>query len=101
MYRLRNESRSTSGQRKQKAIKRLKVVEDFRKSGASPTWMVLDVLPVIPPELRPMVQLEGGRFATSERNDLYLRVVNRNNSLKKRRGQAAQEAPIPNRQRMQ
>ncbi|HEY8813298.1 MAG TPA: DNA-directed RNA polymerase subunit beta', partial [Candidatus Dormibacteraeota bacterium] len=60
MYRLRNESRSTSGQRKQKAIKRLKVVEDFRKSGASPTWMVLDVLPVIPPELRPMVQLDGG-----------------------------------------
>src|SRR6266850_2548717 len=74
MYRLREESKSTSGQRKQKAIKRLKVVEDFRKSNASPTWMVLEVLPVIPPELRPMVQLDGGRFATSDLNDLYRRV---------------------------
>src|SRR5919108_590461 len=78
MYRLREESRSSSGQRKQKAIKRLKVVEDFRKSNASPTWMVLEVLPVIPPELRPMVQLDGGRFATSDLNDLYRRVINRN-----------------------
>src|SRR6266700_1809086 len=66
MYRLRDESRTASGQRRQKAIKRLKVVEDFRKSQASPTWMILEVLPVIPPELRPMVQLDGGRFATSD-----------------------------------
>src|SRR5487761_858442 len=83
MYRLREESRSSSGQRKQKAIKRLKVVEDFRKSNSSPTWMVLEVLPVIPPELRPMVQLDGGRFATSDLNDLYRRVINRNNRLKR------------------
>src|SRR5438552_9225145 len=83
MYRLREESKSSSGQRKQKAIKRLKVVEDFRKSNASPTWMVLEVLPVIPPELRPMVQLDGGRFATSDLNDLYRRVINRNNRLKR------------------
>src|SRR5215470_1763159 len=76
MYRLREESRTASGQRRQKAIKRLKVVEDFRKSGASPTWMILEVLPVIPPELRPMVQLDGGRFATSDLNDLYRRVIN-------------------------
>src|SRR5438067_6472468 len=74
MYRLREESKSSSGQRKQKAIKRLKVTEDFRKSNSSPTWMVLEVLPVIPPELRPMVQLDGGRFATSDLNDLYRRV---------------------------
>jgi DNA-directed RNA polymerase subunit beta' len=83
MYRLREESRSSSGQRKQKAIKRLKVVEDFRKSNSSPTWMVLEVLPLIPPELRPMVQLDGGRFATSDLNDLYRRVINRNNRLKR------------------
>src|SRR5437764_789814 len=83
MYRLREESKSSSGQRKQKAIKRLKVTEDFRKSNSSPTWMVLEVLPVIPPELRPMVQLDGGRFATSDLNDLYRRVINRNNRLKR------------------
>src|SRR3989442_1524261 len=81
MYRLREESKSSSGQRKQKAIKRLKVVEDFRKSNASPTWMVLEVLPVIPPELRPIGQLAGGPFATSDLNDLYRRVINRNNRL--------------------
>jgi len=68
--RLRDESKSTSGQRRQKAIKRLRVVEAFRKSSTSPAWMILDVLPVIPPELRPMVQLDGGRFATSDLNDL-------------------------------
>src|SRR5262249_58197042 len=73
MYRLREESRTATGQRRQKAIKRLKVVEDFRKSQASPTWMILEVLPIIPPELRPMVQLDGGRFATSDLNDLYRR----------------------------
>src|SRR5207302_300130 len=100
MYRLRNESRSTSGQRKQKAIKRLKCVEDFRKSGASPTWMVLDVLPVIPPELRPMVQLDGGRFATSDLNDLYRRVINRNNRLKKLLELGAPEIIVRNEKRM-
>ena len=81
---LREELLSTSGQRKQKAIKRLRVVEAFRSSETAPTWMILEVLPVIPPELRPMVQLDGGRFATSDLNDLYRRVINRNN----RRGRA-------------
>src|SRR5437762_505760 len=100
MYRLREESKSTSGQRKQKAIKRLKVVEDFRKSNASPTWMVLEVLPVIPPELRPMVQLAGGRFATSDLNDLYRRVINRNNRLKRLLELGAPEIIVRNEKRM-
>src|SRR2546423_4330223 len=100
MYRLREESKSTSGQRKQKAIKRLKVVEDFRKSNASPTWMVLEVLPVIPPELRPMVQLDGGRFATSDLNDLYRRVINRNNRLKRLLELKAPEIIVRNEKRM-
>jgi len=100
MYRLREESRSASGQRKQKAIKRLKVVEDFRKSNASPTWMVLEVLPVIPPELRPMVQLDGGRFATSDLNDLYRRVINRNNRLKRLLELGAPEIIVRNEKRM-
>src|SRR3981081_2862945 len=99
-YRLREESKSTSGQRKQKAIKRLKVVEDFRKSNASPTWMVLEVLPVIPPELRPMVQLDGGRFATSDLNDLYRRVINRNNRLKRLLELGAPEIIVRNEKRM-
>src|SRR5216110_2408164 len=100
MYRLREESKSSSGQRKQKAIKRLKVVEDFRKSNASPTWMVLEVLPVIPPELRPMVQLDGGRFATSALNDLYRRVINRNNRLKRLLELGAPEIIVRNEKRM-
>src|SRR5919201_697998 len=100
MYRLREESRSSSGQRKQKAIKRLKVVEDFRKSNASPTWMILDILPVIPPELRPMVQLDGGRFATSDLNDLYRRVINRNNRLKRLLELCAPEIIVRNEKRM-
>ncbi|HET9782523.1 MAG TPA: DNA-directed RNA polymerase subunit beta' [Candidatus Dormibacteraeota bacterium] len=100
MYRLRDESRSSSGQRKQKAIKRLKVVEDFRKSNSSPTWMVLEVLPVIPPELRPMVQLDGGRFATSDLNDLYRRVINRNNRLKRLLELGAPEIIVRNEKRM-
>src|SRR5229473_3231557 len=100
MYRLRDESKSSSGQRKQKAIKRLKVVEDFRKSNASPTWMVLEVLPVIPPELRPMVQLDGGRFATSDLNDLYRRVINRNNRLKRLLELGAPEIIVRNEKRM-
>jgi DNA-directed RNA polymerase subunit beta' len=99
-YRLREESKATSGQRKQKAIKRLKVVEDFRKSEATPTWMVLGMLPIIPPELRPMVQLEGGRFATSDLNDLYRRVINRNNRLKRLLELGAPEIIVRNEKRM-
>ncbi len=79
---LQDEVRDTSGQRRKKAIKRLRVVESFRKSGNKPEWMVLTMLPVLPPELHPMVQLDGGRFATSDLNDLYRRVINRNNRLK-------------------
>ena len=76
------ETRSASGQRRRKASKELQVVEAFRRSGNKPEWMVLTVLPVLPPELRPMVQLDGGRFATSDLNDLYRRVINRNNRLR-------------------
>ena len=79
---LREDVKNLQGQKKSKAIKRLDVVEAFRKSGNKPTWMILDVLPVIPPEIRPMVQLDGGRFATSDLNDLYRRIINRNNRLK-------------------
>jgi DNA-directed RNA polymerase subunit beta' len=98
--RLREESKSTSGQRRQKAIKRLRVVEAFRKSSTAPAWMVLDVLPVIPPELRPMVQLDGGRFATSDLNDLYRRVINRNNRLKRLLELGAPEIIVRNEKRM-
>ena len=80
---LRQELREVSGQKKVRAIRRLEVVEAFRKSGNDPAWMIMDVVPVIPPELRPMVQLDGGRFATSDLNDLYRRVINRNNRLKR------------------
>ncbi len=78
---LRSELKVAQGQKRGKVIKRLEVVESFRNSGNRPDWMILDVLPVIPPELRPMVQLDGGRFATSDLNDLYRRVINRNNRL--------------------
>jgi DNA-directed RNA polymerase subunit beta' len=98
--RLREESKSTSGQRRQKAIKRLRVVEAFRKSSTSPTWMILEVLPVVPPELRPMVQLDGGRFATSDLNDLYRRVINRNNRLKRLLELGAPEIIVRNEKRM-
>ena len=80
---LRAELKDASGQKKAKIIKRLSVVEAFRQSGNKPEWMIIDVLPVIPPEIRPMVQLDGGRFATSDLNDLYRRVINRNNRLKR------------------
>src|SRR5690625_742698 len=80
---LRKELKTVRGQRRTRAIRRLEVVEAFRNSGNDPTWMVMDVLPVIPPEIRPMVQLDGGRFATSDLNDLYRRVINRNNRLKR------------------
>ena len=72
-----------TGQKKIRLSRRLEVCEAFRKSGNRPEWMIIDVVPVIPPDLRPMVQLEGGRFATSDLNDLYRRVINRNNRLKK------------------
>ena len=98
--RLREDLLSTSGQRKQKAIKRLRVVEAFRSSETAPTWMILEVLPVIPPELRPMVQLDGGRFATSDPNDLYRRVINRNNRLKRLLELGAPEIIVRNEKRM-
>ena len=99
---LRNEIResSSSGQRRKKATKRLRVAEAFRRSGNRPEWMVLSVLPVLPPELRPMVQLDGGRFATSDLNDLYRRVINRNNRLKRLLELAAPEIIIRNEKRM-
>jgi|DewCreStandDraft_1066081.scaffolds.fasta_scaffold01614_5 DNA-directed RNA polymerase subunit beta' len=89
-----------SGQRRKKAIKRLRVVEAFRKSGNRPEWMILTVLPVLPPDLRPMVQLDGGRFATSDLNDLYRRVINRNNRLKRLIELGAPEIIIRNEKRM-
>ena len=89
-----------SGQRRIRAVKRIEIIESFRKSGNRPEWMILDVLPVIPPELRPMVQLDGGRFATSDLNDLYRRVINRNNRLKKLMELGAPEIIIRNEKRM-
>jgi len=97
---LRHEIGATVGQRRKKATKRLKVVEAFRKSGTSPEWMILTVLPVLPPDLRPMVQLDGGRFATSDLNDLYRRVINRNNRLKRLLELSAPEIIIRNEKRM-
>ncbi len=80
---LKEELRNTTGQKRAKIIKRLEVIEAFRESGNKPEWMILQVIPVIPPDLRPMVQLDGGRFATSDLNDLYRRIINRNNRLKR------------------
>ena len=97
---LREEMQSTSGQRRKKAIKRMSVVEAFRNSGNKPEWMVLTSLPVLPPELRPMVQLDGGRFATSDLNDLYRRVINRNNRLKRLIDLSAPEIIVRNEKRM-
>src|SRR5438876_4826345 len=97
---MRKEISSTFGQRRKKATKRLKVVEAFRKSNTSPEWMILTVLPVLPPDLRPMVQLDGGRFATSDLNDLYRRVINRNNRLKRLLELGAPEIIIRNEKRM-
>src|SRR5512135_2125926 len=90
----------TSVQKRLKYAKRLKVVEAFRKSGNKPQWMILDVIPVIPPELRPLVPLDGGRFATSDLNDLYRRVINRNNRLKKLMALHAPEVIVRNEKRM-
>jgi DNA-directed RNA polymerase subunit beta' len=91
---------SKSKQKRKKATTRLKVVEDFRKSGNRPEWMILTVLPVIPPDLRPMVQLDGGRFATSDLNDLYRRVINRNNRLKRLLELGAPDVIVRNEKRM-
>jgi DNA-directed RNA polymerase subunit beta' len=97
---LKKEIREVSGQRKVRATRRLEVVEALRKSGNRPEWMILDVIPVIPPELRPMVQLDGGRFATSDLNDLYRRVINRNNRLKRLLELGAPDIIVRNEKRM-
>ncbi|MSQ23187.1 MAG: DNA-directed RNA polymerase subunit beta' [Chloroflexi bacterium] len=97
---LRGEMHSSSGQRRKKATKRLRIVEAFRKSGNHPEWMVMTILPVLPPDLRPMVQLDGGRFATSDLNDLYRRVINRNNRLKRLEELGAPEIIVRNEKRM-
>ncbi|UTH16089.1 DNA-directed RNA polymerase subunit beta' [Macrococcus epidermidis] len=97
---LREELETATGQRLTRAIKRLEVVESFRNSGNDPSWMILDVLPIIPPEIRPMVQLDGGRFATSDLNDLYRRVINRNNRLKRLLDLGAPGIIVQNEKRM-
>ncbi len=97
---LRAEMKEVSGQRKVRAVRRLEVCEAFLKSGNRPEWMILDVVPVIPPELRPMVQLDGGRFATSDLNDLYRRVINRNNRLKRLLELHAPDIIVRNEKRM-
>ena len=97
---LKNIVETSKGQKKLKAIKRLEIVEAFLKSGNKPQWMIMDVVPVLPPDLRPMVQLDGGRFATSDLNDLYRRVINRNNRLKKLVELGAPEVIVRNEKRM-
>ncbi|MTT32775.1 DNA-directed RNA polymerase subunit beta' [Terrilactibacillus sp. BCM23-1] len=97
---LKEELHTAQGQRRTRAIKRLEVLEAFRNSENEPSWMILDVLPVIPPELRPMVQLDGGRFATSDLNDLYRRVINRNNRLKRLLDLGAPSIIVQNEKRM-
>ena len=97
---LRAELKDASGQKKAKIVKRLEVVEAFCQSGNKPEWMIIDVLPVIPPEIRPMVQLDGGRFATSDLNDLYRRVINRNNRLKRLQQLNAPDLIVRNEKRM-
>ncbi len=96
----RETRRDSEGQKRQRIIKRLEVVEAFRTSGNKPEWMILDVVPVIPPELRPMVQLDGGRFATADLNDLYRRVINRNNRLKRMLEMGAPDIIVRNEKRM-
>ena len=97
---LREELETASGQKKIRLLKRLEVIEAFRQSGNRPEWMILDVIPVIPPDLRPMVQLDGGRFATSDLNDLYRRVINRNNRLKRLLELRAPDIIVRNEKRM-
>ena len=97
---LKDELETATGQKRAKLLKRLEVVEAFRLSGNKPEWMILDVVPVIPPDIRPMVQLDGGRFATSDLNDLYRRVINRNNRLKKLLELGAPDIIVRNEKRM-
>ena len=97
---LKAELFEATGQKKTKIVKRLEVMEAFRSSGNKPEWMILDVIPVIPPDLRPMVQLDGGRFATSDLNDLYRRIINRNNRLKRLLELGAPEIIVRNEKRM-
>ena len=97
---LKDELESSTGQKRVRILKRLEVVESFRQSGNRPEWMILDVVPVIPPDIRPMVQLDGGRFATSDLNDLYRRVINRNNRLKRLLELGAPDIIIRNEKRM-
>ncbi|MFD3155609.1 DNA-directed RNA polymerase subunit beta' [Haloimpatiens sp. FM7330] len=97
---LKNNLESSTGQKRVRIIRRLEVVESFRKSGNKPEWMIIDVIPIIPPDLRPMVQLDGGRFATSDLNDLYRRVINRNNRLKKLLDLGAPDIIVRNEKRM-
>ncbi len=97
---LKTELRNSSGQKRVRILKRLEVVESFRLSGNRPEWMILDVVPVIPPDIRPMVQLDGGRFATSDLNDLYRRVINRNNRLKRLLELGAPDIIVRNEKRM-
>ena len=98
--RLQIEMQSTSGQKRKQATKRLRRRRGPGKSGNKPTWMILTALPILPPDLRPMVQLDGGRFATSDLNDLYRRVINRNNRLKRLLDLGAPEIIIRNEKRM-
>ncbi len=97
---LKKEYENASGQKKLKLIRRLEVVDNFRESGNNPAWMIMDVVPVIPPDLRPMVQLDGGRFATSDLNDLYRRVINRNNRLERLLSLGAPDIIVRNEKRM-
>jgi len=97
---LRESLEGATGQKKAKIVKRLEVVEAFRNSGNKPEWMILKVIPVIPPDLRPMVQLDGGRFATSDLNDLYRRIINRNNRLRRLLEMGAPEIIVRNEKRM-
>ena len=97
---LRDVVASSRGQKRQKAIKRLKVVDAFRVSGNGPEWMIMEAIPVLPPDLRPMVQLDGGRFATSDLNDLYRRVINRNNRLRRLLDLGAPDVIVNNEKRM-
>lgn len=97
---LKDELENTAGQKRVRILKRLEVVESFRLSGNRPEWMIMDVVPVIPPDIRPMVQLDGGRFATSDLNDLYRRVINRNNRLKRLLELNAPDIIVRNEKRM-
>ena len=97
---LKAELKNSSGQKRARIIKRLEVIEAFRESDNKPEWMILTVIPVIPPDLRPMVQLDGGRFATSDMNDLYRRIINRNNRLKRLLELGAPDIIVRNEKRM-